>query len=199
MAAGDGVERHGAVRSECRSRERAVGRRDERLGAAGRQRRGVNAGLVASVRHVRDLRGAAPRRHELVRSAPRELANGAGRQRQHPDVVAAAAVGRKRDEAAVRRPRRLAIVERTRGDRLQVLAVGGDRPDLPRGVTIGLKRDSFAVGRPRRLSRIEEDVGDGRRRAALRRHRPQRARAGRSPACGRPATTPPPCSCPRGA
>ena len=176
VAPGDRVERDGAVRSERRRRERAVGGGDERLGRArGRRRRRVDTGLLAPIRHVRDLGGAAPRRHELVGRRGRDLPDGAGRERQHPDVVAAAAVGRKRQAIAVGRPRRLAIVIRTRRHRLQLLAVGVDGPDLPGAVAIGLKRDPSAVGRPRRLPRVEEDVGDRRRRAALRGHRPQRA------------------------
>ena len=66
---------------------------------------------------------------------------------EHPHVVVAAAIRREGDLRAVRRPVRLAVVERVRWSALSAPEPSGaHRPDAPRAVTVALKRDRLPSG-----------------------------------------------------
>jgi hypothetical protein len=108
-ATGDRVERNrGSIGRERGSGDSAIRRGHQALGAARTGRcavDGVYTRLFPPIRDERDLgRSVSPTRVEFVRRRRRDLLDVAGRERQHPDVVAAAAIRRECDALAVGRP-----------------------------------------------------------------------------------------------
>ena len=100
-AAGDHVERHRrTVRSERGPGDGPLGGRHQPLGRIRSGRSGIDrihAGRLAAIGHECDLvRSGSPRRMEFVGRIRGQLRDAAGRQRHHPDVVAAAAIATRR-------------------------------------------------------------------------------------------------------